>query len=227
MGQCSTPPAHSTSSTCLSAELLPGLRLGCCEVTACPLALRGHALNRIQDPALSLGHALSCARVPALCEPCAELCPGLSPRPGPLNPPVPCSPAPGVKHRAMPSPQPSSGPTDRAPSCSPGSAPSQPVHRAAARSYATPGLPSPAALREVSARFPAPSTDLRRGPGPVPARPCPLPQPAPRTAAAALPETAASARTTPTAAATPTAQAVRRQRTGKAAPPRFGNTDST
>lgn len=54
---------HTTSGTC--AELLPGLSSGYCEVTACPLALRGHALNGIQDPAPCPSCALSCARIPA------------------------------------------------------------------------------------------------------------------------------------------------------------------
>lgn len=172
---CSCPCGlmlHTTSSACPCAGLLPGLSLGYYEVTVCPLALRGHELNGIQNPAPCPSRALSCAQVSAHL---------LALR----TPPPPCSPAPGAKQRAMPGVQPSSVPTARAPSCSPGSAPSQPVHRAAAQSYSSPGPPSPAALRKASARFPAHSTNLRRGPGPVPARPCPLLQPAPRTAAAA------------------------------------------
>lgn len=57
-------------------------------------------------------------------------------------------------HWAVAGLQPCSGPTNRAPSCSQVSAP-------------LPAPQSQADRREVSARFPAPFTDLRPGPGPV------------------------------------------------------------
>lgn len=138
------------------------------------------ALTRLQqDHSLSPGTPGPCTKLwsglSSLSEPSTERWPGLCVPPGPVNHRVNCSqvsaplPAPGATHWAVAGPHRSQL---RAPSCSQVSAP----------------LPAPQSRddrREVSARFPAPSTDLRPGPGPVPARPCSHLLPSPRTAATA------------------------------------------
>lgn len=227
---CSCPCGsmlHTTSSACPCAGLLPGLSLGYYEVTVCPLALRGHELNGIQNPAPCPSRALSCAQVPTPCPSRALSCAQVSAHLLALRTP----------HRPAAQPQgPSSEPC---PGCSPAPSP-QPVHRAAARAQHPPSpctellpnlTPLPAPHHQLPYGRPQPAS--QRTPltcGAVPAR-C-LPGPARSSSPLLarrppLPDTVASAGATPTAAATPIAQAVRGQRAGKAAPPRFGNTDNT